>query len=435
MPKLDEAAPNFVADADKGKIALSDFRGKWVVLFAYPADFTPICETDLIGFARNKTRFDDLGVQVIGWSVDSVESHEKWIKEVKIRTGVEIDYPLIADVDKKLAERYDILHKTRGVTYRAVFIIDLDGILKFMAIYALDVGRSIGEVERIVKTLQRARELSHLAELERARELSKSNKLSLADETGRLEPLEEAKRIVEAGDKNGVVLRLIGGLAISSHCHGRHSAHLRDYHDIDLFGLRRQYKNIESVFEKLGYSPNTEFNFFHGRDRLQFLSAQVKNVDVFLDKFIMEHTLDFRHRIPLDDLTIPITDLLLTKLQMEGKMEVKDAKDTVAILEDHDLGHRDDKETVNIDYVADLCCREWGLYETVTDNLQKVRKFIEDEVSVQCVGTEATELARKLDAISDSIISKKKGVRWRARAILGKRRKWYNEVTQGPDEV
>lgn len=435
MPNLDEPAPDLVADGTKGKICLSNFRGKWVVLFAYPADFTPICETDLIGFARNKARFDDLGVQVIGWSVDSVESHEKWIKEVKIRTGVEIDYPLIADVDKKLAERYDILHKTKGVTYRAVFIIDLDGILKFSAIYALDVGRSIGEVERIVKILQRARELSHLADMERARELSRSNLLSLADETGRLEPLEEAKRIVEAGDKNGVVLRMIGGLAIRSHCHGRHSAHLRDYHDIDMFGLGRQYKDIESVFEKLGYSPNKEFNFYHGRDRLQFLSGQVKNVDVFLDKFIMQHTLDFRQRIRLDDLTIPITDLLLTKLQMEGRMEAKDAKDTVAILEDHDLGHRDDKETLNIDYMADLCCREWGLYETVIGNLQRVRRFIEDDVSVQCVGAEATELVRKLDAISDSLISRKKGLRWRARAILGERLKWYEEVSQGTNEV
>ena len=430
MPNLDELAPDFVADATEGKISLSNFRGKWVVLFAYPADFTPICEMDLIGFARNKSRFDDLGVQFIGWSVDTAESHARWIRDVHERTGVLIDFPLIADVDKKLALKYGILHKTKGVTYRAVFIIDLDGILKFSAIYALDVGRSIGEVERIVKILQRARELSHLADLERAKELT------VADETGRLEPLEEAKRIIEAADKNDVVLRLIGGLAIRSHCHGRHSAHLRDYHDIDMFGLGRQYKDIKLVFEKLGYSPNVMFNSLSGATRLQFVSSgRVKNVDVFLSKFIMQHTLDFRQRIRIDDLTIPITDLLLTKLQMEGKMETKDAKDIVAILEDHDLGQGDDKETLNIDYMADLCCRKWGLCKTVTGNLQKVRKFIDDDLSVQCVGTEANEFVRKLDAINDSIISRKKGLRWRARAILGERRKWYKEVTPGPGEV
>jgi peroxiredoxin (alkyl hydroperoxide reductase subunit C) len=116
MPALDERAPDFVVDTNRGGLSLSDFRGKWVVLFAYPADFTPLCETDIIGFARNKSRFDDLGVQVIGWSVDTAESHEKWIREIKDRTGVDIDYPLISDVDKKLAARYGILHKTEGVT-------------------------------------------------------------------------------------------------------------------------------------------------------------------------------------------------------------------------------------------------------------------------------------------------------------------------------
>ena len=175
MPKLDEPAPDFAADTNKGKISLSDFRGRWVVLFAYPADFTPICEADITGFARNKPRFDELGVQFIGWSVDSTESHRKWIIEVNDKTGVEIDYPLIADVDKQLAEEYEILHKTKGVTYRGVFVIDPDGILKFTATYPLDVGRSTKEVERIIKVLQRARELNYLKDLDRARELSKYN--------------------------------------------------------------------------------------------------------------------------------------------------------------------------------------------------------------------------------------------------------------------
>jgi peroxiredoxin (alkyl hydroperoxide reductase subunit C) len=175
MPRLDEPAPDFVADTNKGKISLSNFRGKWVVLFAYPADFTPICEADITGFARNKQRFDEMGVQFIGWSVDTTESHEKWVKDVKEKTGTEIEYPLIADVEKKLAEKYEILHRTRGLTYRGLFIIDPDGILRFSATYPLDVGRSTREVERIVKVLQRGRELSNLKDLDRARELRKYN--------------------------------------------------------------------------------------------------------------------------------------------------------------------------------------------------------------------------------------------------------------------
>ena len=96
-------------------------------------------------------------------------------EKMKDKTGVNIDYPLIADVDKKLAEEYDILHKTRGVTYRGVFVIDPDGILRFSATYPLDVGRSTKEVERIIKVLQRAKELNHLKDLDRARELSRYN--------------------------------------------------------------------------------------------------------------------------------------------------------------------------------------------------------------------------------------------------------------------
>jgi peroxiredoxin (alkyl hydroperoxide reductase subunit C) len=175
MPRLDEPAPDFTAATNKGSISLSNFRGKWVVLFAYPADFTPICEADICGFARNKPTFDELEVEFIGWSVDSADSHRKWVKELEEKTGVQIDYPLIADVDKKLAEEYDILHKTRGVTYRGVFVIDPDGILRFSAVYPMDVGRSTKEVERIIKVLRRARELNHLKDLDRARELSRYN--------------------------------------------------------------------------------------------------------------------------------------------------------------------------------------------------------------------------------------------------------------------
>jgi peroxiredoxin (alkyl hydroperoxide reductase subunit C) len=175
MPRLDDPAPEFVSDTNKGRILLSSFRGKWVVLFAYPADFTPICEADILGFARNKHRFDEMGVQFIGWSVDTVESHEKWLKDLKDKTGIEIEYPLIADVEKTLAEKYGILHRTKGITYRGVFIIDPDGILRFSATYPLDVGRSTREVERIIKVLQRSRELDNLKDLDRARELSKYN--------------------------------------------------------------------------------------------------------------------------------------------------------------------------------------------------------------------------------------------------------------------
>jgi len=436
MPKLDEPAPDFQADSNKGKITLAAYRGKWIILFAYPADFTPVCEMDLLGFARNRSVFDNLGVQLIGWSVDSVASHSKWVKEVKDKTGVEVDYPLIADPDRKLAVTYEILHQEKGVANRGIFIIDPDGNLKFSAVYALDVGRSVKEVERIIKVLQRARELRHLEDLERASELSRYD-ASIKAEGTVTDPLEEAKRIISESEKDGVTLRLIGGLAIRLHCHGTHSGHLREYHDIDLFGLAEQRKKIEFVFARLGYSPNSSFNLNAVLlKRLQFLSTQyAKSIDVFLGQFSMQHTLDFAQRIRLDDMTIPITDLLLTKLQMEGRVEARDEKDIVALLEDHDLGLEDSKEMLNVKYLADLCSRDWGLFRTVTGNLQKVRKVIEDDVSIQCVGMEAEELIRKVDAIQASLTSSRKGLRWRARKILGERVKWYKDVNVDEEEV
>jgi hypothetical protein len=250
--------------------------------------------------------------------------------------------------------------------------------------------------------------------------------------TERVDSAEEAERIVRIAGDCGVTLRLIGGLAIRFHCHGPHSAHLREYHDIDLFGLGKQLRAIFTIFRKLGYSPNMEFNFLYSGTRLQFLKAEhQKNVDVFLDKFQMEQTLDFRRRLWLDDLTIPITDLLLTKLQ-NVKLEAKDAKDVVAILEDHELGHRDDRETINLDYLANLCSRNWGLYRTMMDSLDKIRKFI-DQDAPSAAGAE--DLTRKVETIRSSLLSKKKGLRWTARSMIGDKVKWYKEVEAGQGEA
>ena len=434
MLSLDDPAPDFDVNTNKGRLSLSDFRGKWVVLFAYPADFTPICELDIIGFARYRSGFEDLGVQVIGWSVDSVDSHEKWVKELKESTGVEIDYPLISDVDKTLAEKYGILHRAKCVTYRGIFIIDPDGILKFAATYGFDVGRNVKEIERIIKILQRAKELSQLDEADRAKQLSKYESQR---EEEQLDPLEEAKRILATAQKNGVMLRLFGGLAIRAHCHGSHSGHLREYHDIDVYGLGKERWGIKSVFEEFDYSPNEEFNAWNlKRGRWQFINRRRRNkVDVFLDKFRMQHTLDFSHRFQLDDFTIPVTDLLLIKLQMGEKVEPKDAKDIVAILEDHEVGHSDEKEVLNVDYLADLCSQNWGLHKTLTRSLEKVTQLIMNDASVQCIGMEANELLARIDVIREAIVSKKKGLKWRVRDLVGERVKWYDEVEIGEGET
>ena len=243
---------------------------------------------------------------------------------------------------------------------------------------------------------------------------------------------EEAERIVRSAAQCGVTLRLMGGLAVRFHCHGRHSAHLREHSDIDLFGLSEQYKGILAIFRQLGYIPNSEFNAWNGHTRLEFLRGEhQKNVDVFLDKFGMEHTLDFRSRLGLDDLTIPITDLLLTKLQI-ARFEAKDARDVVAILEDHELGHGDDRETINLDYLCNLCSRDWGLYRSVMDNIDSVKEFVRQDVPII---TSPEALTQKAETIRRTLVTTRKEPRWIARSIIGDKVQWYNEVEAGRGEV
>ena len=242
----------------------------------------------------------------------------------------------------------------------------------------------------------------------------------------------EAEIVVRSAEQRGVTLRVMGGLAVQIHCHGQHSSHLREHSDIDFFGLSDQYNGITTTFRQLGYSPNEEFNLWNGRTRLQFLREKhQKNVDVFLDKFEMDHILNFRSRLWLDDLTIPITDLLLTKLQIE-RFEAKDARDVVVILEDHELGHSDVRDTINLDYIGNVCSRNWGLYKTVIDNIDRLREVIgQDALDI----TWSEGLAQKIYTIRETLATTRKEPSWIARSIIGDKVKWYNEVEVGEGEA
>jgi len=252
--------------------------------------------------------------------------------------------------------------------------------------------------------------------------------ISNEDET----PVEKGKRIVKAAYDDGVTLRLIGGLAVRFHCHGPHSSHLRAYNDIDLFGLNKELGRIYSVFQKLGYSPNDKYNVLYGATRLQFIDQKsAGHVDIFLDKFIMDHTLDFRRRLQLDKLTIPITDLLLTKLQIV-RLAAKDATDIIAILEDHEIGLVNGQETLNVEYIAELCSSNWGLHKTVTDNLLKMTEIIEKR---SLEAAERKDLVRKLEAIQNIVKIMKKTLRWRLRSVIGERVRWYQDIESGEGEI
>lgn len=156
LPRLNEPAPDFEALSTFGPIKLSDFRGKWVILFSHPADFTPVCTTELTEFARRQQEFKTLNTQMIGLSVDSIYSHLAWIRNMEQHFGVKIDYPLIADLDMKVAQLYGMIHPgaSSTATVRCVFFIDDEGILRAMIYYPLTNGRSVDEILRVLQGLQ-----------------------------------------------------------------------------------------------------------------------------------------------------------------------------------------------------------------------------------------------------------------------------------------
>ncbi|PWR70127.1 peroxiredoxin [Methanospirillum lacunae] len=156
LPILGAPAPDFEAVTTQGTITLSELQGKWVVLFSHPADFTPVCTTEFIAFAQVYDELKAMNTQLIGLSIDSVHSHIAWIRNIKEKMGIEIPFPVIADLDMKVATLYGMVHpgQSSTATVRTVFFIDDKGILRAMIYYPLSNGRSIPEIVRLVKALQ-----------------------------------------------------------------------------------------------------------------------------------------------------------------------------------------------------------------------------------------------------------------------------------------
>lgn len=157
MPRIGDTAPDFEALTTKGKIKFSDYApGKWVVMFSHPADFTPVCTTEMSGFAQRKGEFDALNTELIGLSIDSIHAHLGWVQNVRENTGVYFDFPIIADLDMKVAKLYGMLQPNESETaaVRAVFFIDPDKKIRLIMYYPLNVGRNMDEILRALDALQ-----------------------------------------------------------------------------------------------------------------------------------------------------------------------------------------------------------------------------------------------------------------------------------------
>jgi alkyl hydroperoxide reductase subunit AhpC len=155
--RLGDDAPNFQADTTEGPIDFYDWKGdSWAVLFSHPKDFTPVCTTELGYMASIKPEFDERNVKIIGLSVDSAENHEGWSKDIAETQGTAPNYPLISDVDKKVADLYDMIHPNASdtMTVRSVFVIGADNKVKLMLTYPASTGRNFDEVLRVIDSLQ-----------------------------------------------------------------------------------------------------------------------------------------------------------------------------------------------------------------------------------------------------------------------------------------
>jgi hypothetical protein len=234
--------------------------------------------------------------------------------------------------------------------------------------------------------------------------------------------VDEARRVLDAAD---VPLRVLGGVAIALSLDAEPLLP-RTYNDIDFITARGEGPHVVRLFERLGYAGDHQFNGLNGHRRLLFYDAQnERRVDVFVGRFEMSHAWPLERRLAVRERTLPLGDLLLTKLQIFALNE-KDQRDVVNLVHGHELA--DDESGINVPYVAHLCASDWGLWRTATMNVERVRaalaRFELAARDHELVASRLHDLHRRLD---DEPKSKK----WKLRARIGDRVQWYEE----PEEV
>jgi hypothetical protein len=237
----------------------------------------------------------------------------------------------------------------------------------------------------------------------------------------------EAQRVVDSATARGVPLRLIGGLAVQLHTPAMRPALARSYGDIDTATVKGQSGAVTELLTALGYDPARQFNALQGASRLLFQDrANARKLDVFVDGFELNHSIPITARIDVEPRTIPLAELLLTKLQVVEFTE-KDMRDAVALLLDHEVGDHD-RETINSDLIATLLARDWGLWRTTQLNLGRIREGV---ATLAIEPADRQLVLDRIDSLWQRVEREPKSRRWRLRARVGDRKRWY-EV---PDEV
>ena len=245
------------------------------------------------------------------------------------------------------------------------------------------------------------------------------------DTTGPItEITEEAVRVLEAAQAEGIQLRLLGGLAIylQSPSAKTHEQLKRSYKDLDFATLGKYGAKTKALFAKLGYVPNKNFNALHGNQRLLFWDEQHgRQVDIFVDKMQMCHIIDLRPRLYIDERTLSLADLMLTKLQIVEVNE-KDILDVLALFLDFEV--EDSEKGIHSSYISHLMANDWGFHKTLDTNLRKMKAFASERDFPPYV-------AERIEKLLADMEKQPKSLKWKTRAMVGERVRWY-ELPEEP---
>ena len=238
----------------------------------------------------------------------------------------------------------------------------------------------------------------------------------------------EMHRLIDAAREKSILLRAIGGLAIRVKSGDFQKFFTRDYRDLDFVVAERNRKQIEPFFQEMGYAPNRQFNLLNGSKRQIYQDPNSElHVDIFVGNFEMCHKLPMNGRLEIDPVTVPLSELLLSKAQIV-QLNHKDALDIAALLLYNETGNSDDSK-VNLDYIAKLCGQDWGLYKTTSISLKRVEEAISDE-TLNLTESERGLILKRVSEILQTFESMPKSMAWQMRDKVGTRVRWYEEVEE-----
>ncbi len=245
--------------------------------------------------------------------------------------------------------------------------------------------------------------------------------------------IEEAKASVKEAEDKGIMLRIMGGMAI--YLHSQEHKQLWEklgrlgkkvFTDIDFVSYGKFRGQLLGFFKNRGFMINQRMLYYYGKNRQIYYGEKIPMVEIFYDKLQMNHTIDYKKRLEVDSPTVPLAELLLQKIQMV-RMNEKDIKDAIVLVRAHEIG-KDDEERINRASIGASLLSDWGFYYTATTNLRKITNSLSNYVAL---GEEDTRIVKeRINELLSYLEEEPKGMKWKSRALLGTKKKWYSEVDE-----